>query len=254
MKPLVIVPSDVKKFGEHPMHCAGEKYINAVSHGADILPMLLPAIGDGEDLVSLERQIDLDQVLDLADGLLLTGSISNVDPVRYGKAPAPEMNKDGQRDATVFPLLEKAIERRLPILAICRGIQELNVALGGTLYSAVQDVNGFNDHREPGGVPREQMYELAHEVTVCEGGLLESILGCGSFMVNSLHGQGIAEVGQGLRVEATAPDGLVEAVSLPGQFVLGVQWHPEWAYEENRQSQAIFAAFGKAVRGDAKQK
>ena len=247
MKPVVVIPSDVKKVALHPTHCVGEKYIHAVSHGADILPLMLPAIGRGEDLESLERQVDLDQVLDLADGILLTGSVSNVDPVRYGEAPVLGMSLDEQRDTTVFPLLQKAIERELPVLAICRGIQELNVALGGTLHSAVHTLDDFDDHRETDGVPREQMYESAHEIEICTGGLLEEILGPGRFMVNSLHGQGIANLGQGLRVEATSPDGLIEAVSLSSHFVLGVQWHPEWAFVDNVQSRMIFKAFGQAV-------
>ncbi|MBQ75896.1 MAG: gamma-glutamyl-gamma-aminobutyrate hydrolase [Gammaproteobacteria bacterium] len=251
MKPVVIIPSDVKKVAMHPTHCVGEKYIHAVSHGADILPLMLPAIGAGEDLESLEQQVDINQVLDLADGILLTGSVSNVDPVRYGKARVSGMSLDEQRDATIFPLLQKALERELPVLAICRGIQELNVAFGGTLHSAVHTLGDFDDHRETDGVPREQMYEPAHEIEICAGGLLEEILGLGSFMVNSLHGQGIADLGQGLRVEAISPDGLIEAVSFDGHFVLGVQWHPEWAFANNVQSRAIFDAFGKAVRREA---
>ena len=249
MRPLVLVPCDVKPVEGHPFHCVGEKYINAVSHGAGVQALLVPAIGEGQDLQSMEQQTDIDGLLDLAQGLFLTGSVSNVEPQRYGNTSAPlDIKQDRQRDSTVFPLLKQALARRMPILAVCRGIQELNVAVGGTLYHAVHEQPGYADHREQDGVSRDQMYAPVHDVDVVACGLLEKIVASQCFAVNSLHGQAIAQLGPGLRAEAISKDGVIEAVSIEGQFALGVQWHPEWAFAENPQSRAIFAAFGEAVR------
>jgi putative glutamine amidotransferase len=240
MRPLVLMPSDVKQVDSQPFHAVGEKYINAIKFSAQLQPLLVPAIG------SDECDSHLDRLLDLANGLFLTGSVSNVSPSRYHSSDSP-MDPDFQRDATVFPLISRAIERRIPILAICRGIQELNVACGGTLHTALHEQPGNLDHREPVGESKEIKYGPAHEVSIHPGGILASIIEERRFRVNSLHGQGIAELGANLNVEATAPDGVIEAISLPGHFVLGVQWHPEWAHEKSPQSTAIFRAFGRAV-------
>jgi len=248
MRPFVLVPSDVKPVEGHPFHCVGEKYINAVAHGAGVQPLLIPAIGAGQDLSSMESLTDIDRLLDIAGGLFLTGSTSNVEPSRYGDdTSAAGMKQDTQRDSTVFPLIERALQRKMPILAVCRGLQELNVAFGGSLHRAVHEQPGVADHREPEGVPREQMYAAAHDVLVTQGGVLERIVKTPRFSVNSLHGQAINQLGAGLTKEAVSPDGVIEAVSMSGHFVLGVQWHPEWEYAENPQSKAIFAAFGVAV-------
>jgi putative glutamine amidotransferase len=252
MKPIVLVPSDVKQVEGLPFHCVGEKYINAVAHGAGVQVLLMPAIGAGQDLASLETLMDLDGLLDIAQGLFLTGSTSNVQPSRYGNDSAPAgIKQDHQRDSTVFPLLQRALARQMPVLAVCRGLQELNVAFGGTLHHAVHEQEGHADHREKDGVPREEMYGPAHSVSVCAGGRLEQIVGAGEFSVNSLHAQAINQLGAGLRAEAISPDGVIEAVSGDGAFLLGVQWHPEWAFADNPQSTAIFAAFGAAVQAYA---
>ncbi|MDP4912299.1 MAG: gamma-glutamyl-gamma-aminobutyrate hydrolase family protein [Pseudomonadales bacterium] len=249
MRPLVLVPCDVKHVEGHPFHGVGEKYINAVSHGAGVQALLVPGIGAGQDLLSLEQDTDIDGLLDLAQGLFLTGSVSNVEPGRYGNSDAPaDIKQDHQRDATVFPLLARAIARKIPILAVCRGIQELNVAIGGTLYHAVHEQPGYADHREQDGLSRAELYAPAHDVDVVAGGLLEKIVDAPCFAVNSLHAQAIAILAPGLRAEAISKDGVIEAVSKDGQFLLGVQWHPEWAFADNPQSKAIFAAFGQAVR------
>jgi putative glutamine amidotransferase len=251
MRPLVIIPCDVKQIGVHPFHCVGEKYINAVAHCAGVAPLLLPGMGAGLDLAALDKVLDIDRVLDLVDGVFLTGSVSNVDPVRYGNQRQTEMATDFQRDATVFPLIDRALARKIPIMAVCRGFQELNVALGGTLHARVHEVSGMRDHREPEGVSRDEMYAPSHGVEVMGGGRFEHMLPR-AFVVNSLHGQGIDQLAPSLRAEAVAPDGLVEGVSLDGQFVVGVQWHPEWAASQNPESTALFRAFGDAVREYAK--
>ncbi|MCB1693553.1 MAG: gamma-glutamyl-gamma-aminobutyrate hydrolase family protein [Pseudomonadales bacterium] len=248
MKPIVLIPSDVKMIGLHPYHVVGEKYINAASHGTGAMPLLLPALGEGMDMPSLASLMDLDQILDLVSGIMLTGSVSNVDPIRYGEDRPEGMEMDLQRDDSVFPLLERALDRRMPVLAVCRGIQELNVALGGTLHRRIHEVPGYNDHREPEGVPREEMYGPAHDVEILPGGRLETIFTKRKFRVNSLHGQGIKQVGPRARTEAIAPDGVIEAISCDSHFVVGVQWHPEWEALTNPESRELFAAFGDAMR------
>jgi len=228
--------------GKHPFHVAGEKYIEAVRHGAGALPILLPV---------LDPPIAPDEILAAVDGLLFTGSPSNVAPRHYGgPSPRPGVMQDEHRDATALPLLKAAIAAGKPVLAICRGFQELNVAFGGTLHQHVQEVPGRADHRENAEAPLEEQYGPAHPVDVAPAGMLARMLRERRFAVNSLHSQGIDRLAPGLLAEAVAPDGQIEAVSLPlaKGFVLGVQWHPEWAWSENPVSREIFAAFGRALR------
>jgi putative glutamine amidotransferase len=249
VRPTILVPCDVKQVGLHAFHCVGEKYIDAVAHGADAWPLLLPAFGAGQDLEPLTGHVDLRALLAGVDGVFLPGSASNVHPARYGGA-TPPLKPDVQRDELTFDLIDAALALRVPLFAVCRGLQELNVALGGTLHPAVHDVPGFMDHRENGDDPREQQYASAHPVRLTPGGRLHDLLGVDELAVNSLHGQGIRDLAPTLAVEATAPDGLVEAVSAPGHdgFLFGVQWHPEWAWRSNAASVALFRAFGEAAR------
>lgn len=244
-RPLIGVVACIKQFGPHPFHAAGDKYVRAVSDGAGGLPFLIPALGDWYDLVEL---------IDRLDGLMLTGSPSDVEPHIYTDEPRnPGSVYDPQRDATTLPLIRAAIDRGLPLLAICRGIQELNVALGGTLHQRVHEVPGKLDHRSRKGEPLEVRYGPAHPVALKPAGVLHGMAGQESVMVNSLHGQGINRIAPGLEVEATAPDGIVEAVAVRGAkaFALGIQWHPEWRCQENPFSMAIFSAFGTAARARA---
>jgi len=150
----------------------------------------------------------------------------------------------------VLPLIAAALERRMPILALCRGLQELNVVLGGTLHQTIQDLPGKMDHRADPSLPIKQRYGLAHEVTLTSGGVLAEYAGGTGLRVNSLHSQGIDRLADGLAVEATAPDGIIEAVRLddPGCFVIAIQWHPEWGVAETPFAQNLFAAFGAAAR------
>ena len=240
--PIVGFSCDRRIVGPHPFHMVGEKYITAVRDGAGALPVLLPV---------LEPPLPVDDILASVDGLLFTGSPSNVAPDHYG-GPAPREGtlQDHHRDALSLPLLQAAIAAGKPVLAICRGFQELNVVLGGTLHQHVGEVPGRRDHREDHDAPLDAQYGPAHDVEVAEGGVLARLLKERRFAVNSLHSQGIDRLARGLFAEAVAPDGQIEAVSLPAAkgFVLGLQWHPEWKWAQNPQSRAIFAAFGEALR------
>ena len=235
---LVGIPSCVRKINERVIHGVNDKYPSAVIEATGCLPVVIPAVGSKVDLCGL---------LDRLDGLLLTGSPSNVHPSQYGGEPShPETLHDPERDATTLPLIREAVRRDLPILAICRGIQELNVALGGTLYQRVHELPGRLNHRSRKDSP-DGPYGPAHSVALTPGGVLASLLGATEIMVNSLHSQGIDRPALKLRVEAVAPDGQIEAVSLPGaRFVVGVQWHPEYKVLENPLSRALFSGFARA--------
>jgi putative glutamine amidotransferase len=208
-----------------------------VLHAVGALPVLIPPLG--------ERMLGL---LDSIDGLLVPGSPSNVHPDHYagGESETPDSH-DLERDHTTLPLIRAAIARGIPLLAICRGIQELNVALGGTLTQRVHSLDGRLDHRGGAG-ELEVRYGPKHPVAVT--GQLEKILGTAIIIVNSIHGQAIDRLAPGLVADAVAPDGTIEAVSMPGArgFVLGLQWHPEWSYAANPHSLAIFRAFGEACK------
>src|SRR5580704_11886810 len=239
--PLVGLPACVRTVHEtRVIHSVAEKYLDAVIDVAGCLPVLIPAVGS---------KLDLCQLLDTLDGLLLTGSPSNVEPAHYGGEPSREGTlHDPDRDATTLPLIREAIRRDMPVLAICRGIQELNAALGGTLHQRVHELPGRLDHRTKKDAPGGP-YGPAHEVALTPGGLLAALAGCNRVTVNSLHSQGVDSPAARLRVEAVAPDGLIEAVSLPGaRFVVGVQWHPEYKARDNPLSCALFSAFSEACR------
>jgi putative glutamine amidotransferase len=235
--------------GPHPFHCAGEKYVYAVSAGAKAIPLLIPV---------LEQPIDLEPLLDRLDGVMLTGSPSNVAPWRYaGPAPREGVPQDERRDATTLPLIKETVRRGMPFLAICRGFQELNVAYGGTLFQHVEEVPGRMDHREDKSAPLDIQYAPVHDVQLNAGGRLRRLAGGASVIrVNSLHGQGIDRLADGLSAEAIAPDGQIEAVSVKDAsgFAVGVQWHPEWKFWDDAFSTALFAAFGQAAAAYAKER
>jgi putative glutamine amidotransferase len=240
--PIVGIPCDHRMLGAHPFHAVGEKYILAVHEGAQAVPLLIPV---------LQNPIEQEELLGTLDGVLLTGSPSNVAPKLYdGPPPREGVPQDERRDATTLPLIRRVAERGIPMLAVCRGFQELNVAYGGTLHQHVEEVPGRFDHREDKTQPLDVQYALAHDVHLTPGGRLEAIAGAATMKVNSLHGQGVDRVGKGLVVEAVAPDGTVEALRVrdAASFALGVQWHPEWRFWENDFSKALFAAFGRALR------
>ncbi len=240
-KPVIAVPACRRVLEPHPFHMVGEKYITALIEGADALPWMVPLVGGGDVLEDLLRRVD---------GVFLTGSYSNIEPHHYGgEASRPGTLHDPDRDATTLPLIRSALERGMPIFAACRGFQELNVALGGTLHQHVEEVPGFNDHREDPKDPLDVQYGPAHRVDFVAGGLLESLTRQSSAEVNSLHSQGIDRLADGVTVEATAKDGLIEAFRVDGdhRFALAVQWHPEWKVTENPVSLTLFRAFGEAA-------
>lgn len=241
-KPVVIVTADSKEIGGHASYGLTRKYIDPVVEIMQALPLILPPLG---------AALDIEALLDTADGLLLTGSPSNIEPHHYGEqASDPNSLRDLDRDATTLPLLRAAIERGLPVMAICRGFQETNVALGGKLHQAVHDVPGLDDHREDNTAPLAVQYGPAHRVRAVAGAWLERVVGAPEWDVNSVHGQGIARLAPSLKAQAFAPDGLVEAFSLADErsFLLGVQWHPEWQAVANPVSVKLFSAFGDACR------
>ena len=201
------------------------------------LPLLIP---------STDAPLAISGILAAVDGLLFTGNASNVAPSHYGAVPHDGMVLDQVRDATTLPLLRAAIAAGKPVLAICRGFQELNVALGGSLHQQLHAIPGRLDHREKGATT-DMEYAPAHAIRIHPDGLLGRISGLREAMVNSLHHQGIDRLAPGLIADAIAPDGQIEAVSGDsGTFLLGVQWHPEWRWAEDALSRAIFQAFGAA--------
>lgn len=240
-KPVIGIPADRRLLGPHWFHCVGEKYLAAVAEAAGAVPVLVPATGDAH----------LGEWLDSFDGILFTGSPSNVEPRRYQGPPSdPGTWHDPERDATTLPLIPAAIAAGLPVLGICRGFQEMNVAFGGTLWQKLQEVPGHIDHREDHDRPLDEQYGPAHEVELLDGGLLRRLAGAERVTVNSLHGQGVQRLGAGLAVEAVAVDGVIEAfrVEAAPSFAVAVQWHPEWKATQNPFSSALFAAFGAAAR------
>lgn len=245
LRPLVGLPACVKEWSGHLFHACGEKYLAAVAEAAEATPIVIPALGDMADIPALVGRLD---------GLLLTGSPSNVEPHRYaGPASVPGTAHDPHRDATTLPLIQEVIRAGVPLLAICRGIQELNVALGGTLHQRVHELPGKLDHRSPKDRSKEEQYGPRHPVKLAPGGLLARLAGSGELMVNSLHAQAIDRPAERLAIEAVSPDGVIEAVQVKDApaFAVGVQWHPEWQVMENPFSRALFAAFGEAARAHA---
>ncbi len=240
-KPLVLVTSDHLKVDAYDVSVCVTPYLAAVKDAAGALPLQLPALPD----------LEAARYLAVADGIVFTGARSNVHPAAYGAAPTAEAEPfDPVRDAITLPLLTAAIAASVPVLAICRGFQELNVALGGTLHAALHDVDGRIDHRAPDGRPLDERFALAHDVDVVPGGQLAAIVRAGRIRVNSVHRQGIDRLADRLVVEARAEDGTVEAATVDGAkgFCLGVQWHPEYWAGSDPPSRAIFEAFGRAVR------
>ena len=228
--------------GDHAFHMAGEKYAQAVIEAAGAAPLLIPALAE---------ELRFEELLDRLDGLLFTGSVSNVEPHHYhGPPSAPGTLHDPARDATTLPLIRKAVSAGVPVLGICRGFQEMNVAYGGTLHQKLHQIPGHLDHRDDESQPLEVQYGPAHEVTLEPGGVLRGLAGDERIRVNSLHNQGIDRLGGALAVEARAPDGVIEAfrVRSATSFALAVQWHPEWQVMSNPFSRALFAAFGEASR------
>ncbi len=249
------VSADCKQVDGQPNHAVSEKYLTAVADIAGGIPLIIPA---------LARRLDLERLLDRLDGLLLTGSLSNLHPAYYSTVAAtPEHEPfDHARDALTLGqtdapgLIPLALERGLPLLAICRGFQELNVAFGGTLHPAIHSIPGRLDHRWPDSDDPAQQYGPQHNVRFIADGEFARRFAVAETQVNSLHRQGIDRLGHGLTAEGYAPDGTIEALSVDNAvgFALAVQWHPEYRAADNPFSQRLFQAFGDAVRDYARRR
>jgi putative glutamine amidotransferase len=241
-KPLVLMSMGAQARNGHPYQVMTHKYISPIVDLADCAPVLVP---------TCFGRAHMDQYLDLVDGVYLTGAATNIDPVLYRQENAtPDKPMDPDRDLFDIALIHAALARGLPFLGVCRGMQELNVALGGDLHQKIHELPGMNDHRDRPGADVEGQYADVHEVRLVPGTWFADLMQTQSFSVNSLHGQGLNRLGTGMESLAVAEDGLVEVVHMPdrGVFTLGVQWHPEWRAKENPHSIRIFKAFGDACR------
>ena len=244
MKPLIGISCCTKQFGAFgmPNHAASDTYVRATDQVVHGVPVLIPASGSAACA---------DTLLDRLDGFILTGSRSNVQPSLYGGPPHPEgVPEDPARDAATLPLIRAAVRRGVPVLAICRGFQEFNVAFGGSLHQRLQDLPDRFDHSTPMQPNPKVRQGKAHAVRVVPGSWLHRLAGKTEIAVNSLHNQGIDRLAPGLVAEGFAPDGTIEAVRMlnaPG-FAIGIQWHPEYDFETDALSRRIFEAFGEAVR------
>ncbi len=244
-QPIIAVTGDTRFFDGYTWHAAPQTYLEAAVAVARVTPLVVPAFGS---------RIDIDSVLDRVDGVLATGSKTNVHPNHYNVAPSASHEPyDEVRDATSIPLLRRAIEKGVPVLAICRGFQELNVALGGSIATEIQELEGRWDHRAPVSDDQAKRFEIRQKVSVKPGSCLAGIIGAGDVAVNSLHRQAVERLAANLEVEAVADDGTIEAVSVKGAkaYAVGVQWHPEFWAKQDGPSRAIFESFGNAARRHA---
>ncbi|MCK0151048.1 gamma-glutamyl-gamma-aminobutyrate hydrolase family protein [Marivita sp. S6314] len=232
---------------QYPAHAGGSMNSEAISQVSRCLPLVVPAD---------PRYVGVDELLDTCDGFLFTGGRPNVHPEEYGEAETAAHGEfDRARDAVALPLIRACVARGQPILGICRGFQEINVAMGGTLYPEIRDLPGRMNHRMPPDGTLEEKFALRHGVTVVEGGVFHRLFGTTEVMTNTLHGQGIKTPGARIVIEGHAPDGTPEAIYVkeaPG-FTLAVQWHPEWDAANDPVSRPLFEAFGDAVRQWAEQ-
>ncbi len=249
-KPLVGIPVSVSSENEFSAvrHVAGDKYVRTLAQMSGVMPMLIPALGELHDF---------DDIVGRIDGLALTGGKANIEPHHYDGPPFPDDEpRDPDRDATALPLVRACIDNGIPVFGICRGIQEINVALGGSLHYRIHELPGGMDHRMRREGTREERFAMRHPISLAPGGLLTELVGVGEVMVNSLHGQGIDRLADGLTVEALAPDGVIEAVRVTDAkaFAVGVQWHAEVDTESHALSSALFSAFGYAAEECARQK
>ncbi|MEJ2764956.1 gamma-glutamyl-gamma-aminobutyrate hydrolase family protein [Photobacterium sp. MCCC 1A19761] len=238
-KQLIAVVCCQKQVGGYDVQSVNEFYLNAIRDFGG-LPVLIPAGSD---------EADLDQILATVDGVLLPGSHSNVAPQHYG-ADHDEPKQDPGRDQLALSIIRQCAALAIPVLGICRGFQEMNVALGGTLHPQVHCKSNALDHREPNDPDFSVKYAVSHSLEICPGGHFASWLGeTRSVSVNSLHGQGVETLAPALKIEAVAPDGLIEAFSLPNHpYFIGVQWHPEWFATELFMSELLFSHFIQAAQ------
>lgn len=243
-RPVVGVLACRKMVEPNWSHAAAEKYLVALSSVADVMPLIVP---------SLQDDLCPEMLFDRLDGLLLPGSVSNIEPFHYSDNPVDDTDiRDTHRDSTALKIIQAAIRTKKPVFGICRGFQEINVALGGSLYQRVAELEDKLDHREPADKLLDEQFSIAHDVSLVRDGFLHSTFGQETVSVNSLHEQGVRTLGENLIIEAVAPDGLIEAFryDTDESLILGVQWHPEWHTVESAFYTSIFRAFGDACRRD----
>ena len=246
IKPIVgIITSETVGFnGRQLSHSTGKRYVDSVMNFSKVIPILIPACIGKNDLRTLLATID---------GVVLTGGRANIEPQHYGGREFPiDEPIDPDRDKVVLDIIPECLKREMPIFGICRGIQEINVACGGTLFYRVHHENGKNDHRMPQNddAAIEDIFKPKHEIRFTENNLFTTFLEKDRFTVNSLHGQGIDKLGRGLTVEAYSEDGLIEAISITDYkaFGVGVQWHAEFhpEREENKLNKILLKKFGES--------
>jgi putative glutamine amidotransferase len=246
--PLVGLPADTYESHGFMFHSLGDKYVKALADVSKVTPLMIPSMID---------PLNIDDLLSHFDGILMTGAVSNVHPPHYGEKPSADHEPyDHLRDNTTLKVIRACVDQGIPLFCICRGFQELNVVMGGTLETELQRSSGRLDHRATPSEDINVRYGPSHAVAIPKGGFLEQMIGKTETMVNSIHRQGVKTLGPGLNVEATAPDGIIEAVSVKGAraFAFGTQWHPEFRASENADSVKLFTAFGDAVRAHARQR
>jgi putative glutamine amidotransferase len=227
---------------EYPTHAGGTMNSEAVAQVADCIPLVIPP---DPKLVSVA------ELMEVCDGFLLTGGRPNVHPEEYGEAETPAHGAfDRARDAITLPLVRACVERGQPFFGVCRGFQEVNVAMGGTLHPEIRDLPGRMNHRMPPDGTLEEKFALRHPVRFTDGGVFHQLMGAAEVMTNTLHGQGVKCAGKRIVIDGHAPDGTAEALYVAGArgFTLSVQWHPEWRAGLDPVSRPLFEAFGKATR------
>lgn len=243
-RPVLGIVCCTRTVGVEPAQAVMSRYVESAIRFADAAALLVP---------SLPALMNAREIVGRLDGVLLTGSPSNVDPARYGDGGAEdaEGSFDPARDATTADLIGAMTDLGKPVFGICRGLQEINVAFGGKLRRDVSSSTAPIHHHAPGGASFDAMFDHRHDIALQPGGILHAAFGQGALSVNSVHFQGIGELGHGLSVEARAPDGLIEALStdINGAPVLAVQWHPEWDAETSADSRIFFQLLGRALRG-----
>ncbi len=243
LKPIIGIACNFRAENGFAFHVVGDRYVRALADEAEAVPVLLPALGADTDMVSLMAGLD---------GVLLTGGASNVEPDHYGGHPPRDTSLvDRGRDGVALAAVRQAVATGVPLLGICRGLQEINVAFGGSLHQHLHEVPGRHDHRMERQLPMGDRLRPRQYIRLTPGGLLAEIAGgAKDAVVNTLHGQGVDRLGEGLTVEALADDGTVEALSVDGAsaFALGVQWHAEYEPADHPLYRAIFQRFGAAAR------
>lgn len=242
-KPVVGIVANSKLINQlYPSQTVGNMNVEAAAKVAGALPILIP---------SLPECTDLDQVMEMCDGFMLTGARPNVHPDEYGHAETPAHGEfDRGRDWVALRLIRACVERGQPILGVCRGFQEFNVAMGGTLHPEIRDLPGRMNHRMPPDGTLEEKFALRHTIKLVAGSPFIRIFGSDEVWVNSLHGQGIEEAGARISIEGHAPDGTPEAITVRGAkgFAMAVQWHPEYNAQNDPVSRPLFEEFGRALR------